>query len=349
VRLSPPSGARSSKAHLDVTTQPPDLLPRFRRWAIWAIAIGAILYVVGTVWAGFSEVGAELLNFAWWLYIPVLLLTLVNYGLRWVKWRYLLGRLGLSLPWREDATLFIAGLAMVISPGKAGELLKPYVVSKRTGVNLATTIPALLTERITDGIAMLALAAISVSTYAADRVAWVAVPSALLGAALIVLMSEPLSMGSVDLLARLPGVGRLAPKIRELLMALRICLSPGALLWTVLLSLVAWFAECVGFWLIFIGMGVEASLDASTFLYAFSTIAGGAMPGGLGVADGALAGGAVTLLGVSEAVAVTSALLVRVATLWFGVLLGAVALLRFESLLGGGPAADSAETPPEGA
>jgi len=98
VRLSPPSGARPSKAHLDVTSQPPDLLPRFRRWAIWAIALGAILYVVGTVWAGFSEVGAELLNFAWWLYIPVLLLTLVNYGLRWVKWRYLLGRLGLSLP-----------------------------------------------------------------------------------------------------------------------------------------------------------------------------------------------------------------------------------------------------------
>ena len=34
------------------------------------------------------------------------------------------------------------------------------------------------------------------------------------------------------------------------------------------------------------GLGQSASLDASTFLYAFATVAGGAMPGGLGVADG---------------------------------------------------------------
>ena len=105
---------------------------------------------------------------------------------------------------------------------------------------------------------------------------------------------------------------------------------------TVLLSLVAWGAECVGCLLIFRGLGATASLDASTFIYAFATVAGGAMPGGLGVSDGALASGAAAILGMAEGPAVASALLIRVATLWFGVMLGALALLRFDRLLGGG-------------
>jgi uncharacterized membrane protein YbhN (UPF0104 family) len=84
------------------------------------------------------------------------------------------------------------------------------------------------------------------------------------------------------------------------------------------------------------------SLDRATFLYAFATVAGGAMPGGLGVADGALVGGAVQLTGVDEPVAVASALLIRVATLWFGVILGAFALLPVGRMLAASPMAGTA-------
>ena len=55
---------------------------------------------------------------------------------------------------------------------------------------------------------------------------------------------------------------------------------------------------------------------------------------GLGMADAALAEGAVALVdGLSDPQALAGSLLIRVATLWFGVVLGAVALLRLESVL----------------
>lgn len=310
-----------------------NLLLRFRRWAIWAIAAGAILYVGGSVWAGLGKTSEALRSFQWWLYLPVLALTLVNYSLRFVKWHTLLGRLGVQIPWRDNANLFIAGLAMVISPAKAGEVLKPYVISQRTGVSMATTVPALISERLTDGIAMLALAAISVGTYASDKVSWVLIPSVLVAAGLAVLASRRATDFSLSILARLPFLARLVPRITELVHAMRACLEPRTLVAMTALSLVAWWAECLGYWLVLRGVGIEASLDAATFLYAFATVAGGAMPGGLGVADGALAGGAVTILGAPESAAVAAAMLVRVATLWLGVLMGAFAMLRFESLL----------------
>ena len=299
---------------------------------VWAIAIGALLYVGGTVWAGFSEVGDELVGFAWWIYVPVLLLTLVNYGLRFGKWHYLLLRLGVKVPFGTNVLIYLAGLAMVISPLKLGELLKPWLVKKKTGAPMATTTPALVAERLTDGIAMVILAAISVGTYAADQ-AWVlAVLALVIVAGLGVLASQGLSLGIIHLVGRVPVVGRIAPKLEQMYVATRICLAPVPLVLTILASLVAWGAECVGFLLVFEGLGVTASLDACTFLYSFATVAGGAMPGGLGVADGALVGGTVTIMETSEAVAITSALLIRVATLWFGVVLGALALLRFEEL-----------------
>ena len=310
---------------------------------VWAIVGGALLYVAGTVWAGFDEVGGQLAEFHWGIYLVVLLLTLVNYGLRFGKWEYLLRRLGVQVDLKDNLTIYLAGLAMVISPGKAGELLKPFLVSRRTGVPMATTFPALVAERLTDGIAMLLLAAISVGTYAKDQswVLWVLGGGTALG--LLVLAIKPLSIFILDVLEKLPLVGRVVPKLREMYLAMRICLAPVPFLLTTLVSLVAWGAECVGYLLVFRGLGVmEATLDASTFLYAFATVAGGFMPGGLGVADGALVGGAVEIIGTTEASAVAASLLIRVATLWFGVFMGAFALLRFESLLEHGITPDAA-------
>ncbi|MFT5584587.1 MAG: hypothetical protein ACI9VR_002172 [Cognaticolwellia sp.] len=323
-----------------------NLIRRFRKWAIWAIAFGALLYVGGSVWAGLRDVQNELANFSWWLAIPVLLLTVVNYGLRFVKWHYLLGQLQARVPWKENLRIFIAGLAMVISPAKAGELLKPYLVSKRTGVPMATTLPALVAERLTDAIAVLALAAISVGTYAtelesreilgvqvsANGVLVAIAASIVLG--LAVLSSKRVSFGILGVMGKVPLAKRVVPKLEEMYRALVTCLAPVPLLWTVFLSLVAWGAECWGFQLVLIGLGVEdAALGACTFIYAFATIAGGPSPGGLGIADGALVGMTTKLIGTNQAIAVTGALLIRIATLWFGVGMGAIALMGFDKLL----------------
>lgn len=323
-----------------------NLVARFRGWALGAVAIGGLLYVGGSLWAGLPQMREQLGRFPWLLAVPVLALTLLNYGLRFAKWHYLLGRLGVSMPLREDAWNFTAGLAMVISPGKAGELLKPYVVRARTGVPMATTIPALVTERLTDGIAMLLLASVGITTFAADRLHYVTLPAAATVLGLGVLASERLTGFALALAERVPGVRKVVPKVRLMVDAMRRCTSPVPLLLTVFISLIAWGAECLGYLLVLHGLGVEASLRAATFLYAFATVAGGAMPGGLGVAEGALVAMPMAILpGMEQAQAVTSAMLIRVATLWLGVGLGAIALFRVSSMLGGDLELEAAKGP----
>jgi uncharacterized protein (TIRG00374 family) len=319
-----------------------NLVHRFRRWVIIAIAAGAAFYLGYTIWIGFDEVKTQFAIFSWIYFIPVLLLTLLNYGLRFVKWHYLLRRLDVRMPLVEDAWNFAAGLAMVISPAKAGEMLKPYVVNARLGTPMARTIPALVTERLTDAIAMLILAGLSVSTYAAQheaiRTEALAIPAGLILGGLVVLASPNLSMLAFDLLEKLPVIKKVVPKLRELYDAMRTCASPAPLLLTIFLSIIAWGAECMGYMLVFYGLGANVTLNAAVFLYAFATIGGAATgsPGGLGPTEAMMVELAPRLMeGVSPEQSIAAAIIIRVATLWLGVGLGAVALFKVSALLGG--------------
>jgi uncharacterized membrane protein YbhN (UPF0104 family) len=318
-----------------MTSSAPVALARFRRWVAAAVAIASLGWLLYAVVTGFRATAAQLAQFDWWLAAPVLALTLVNYGLRCFKWHYLLGRLGISVPLRVNAWIFGAGLAMVISPAKAGEVVKPYLVNVVTGTAFERTFPALVTERVTDGIAVVALAALGVSTFYAEGAAALGWTIGAIAAGLVVVAVRPLAMGMLAIVRAMPLAGPwLHARLEPMYVAMRTCVAPLPLAVTILASLVAWFAECVGYWLVLRGAGVHTGIDAATFLYAFSTVAGGPSPGGLGISDALLGELSQRIAGATAAQGLASSLLIRFATLWFGVILGAIALLRIETVIG---------------
>ncbi len=299
-----------------------------------AVALATVGYVAYALWRGWSETATELASFLWPIYVPVLGLTLLNYGLRYLKWHYLLGRLGIHVPHRTNVWIFVTGLAMVISPAKAGEVVKPWLVRVCTGAPIHQTLPALVAERGTDGIAVVILAAVGVTTFMAEATELIFGTIAAIVAVLALISVRPLAKGVIDVVRRIGPLRGIADGLDESYEATRTVLAPVPFAVTLAMSLVAWFAECVGYWLVFVGLNVSTvGLDAATFLYAFATVFGAPSPGGMGMADAALVEGAVQILQVSAPVALAAALLVRVATLWFGVLLGACVLLRLESVI----------------
>lgn len=310
------------------------LARRFRVWLVWSVAIAVAMYVGYSAWIGLGSVSEALGRYQWSYLGAALLLTVFgNYSLRWVKLHWLLQRIGVRLPVGESLTIFLAGFAMILSPFRAGEVLKPYLVRERSGVPMLTVVPALVAERLTDGIAVLIIAAVSVSKFAGDQAGMVYGTLAVIFLGLFVLMNERLSLGFLGLLAQLPVVSRVAYRLEDTYRAARLCLGPFPLFVTIVVSIVAWFAECWGYQLIWAGFGREVSLEASSFLYAFATAAGGASPGGLGVADGLLVALPEKLLGLPNAEVTATSMLIRGATLWLGVLFGAIALFWVEPLL----------------
>jgi glycosyltransferase 2 family protein len=318
-----------------------NLLKRYRKWLVWALVAGVLVYGGLAMWSDSQKVSAEMKSLNWRLLIPVVLLTLANYLLRCVKWIYLLRRLEIKISIFNASRIFFAGLSMTISPAKAGELLKPYLVSKHTGVSMATTTSALVAERLTDIIAILSLMALGLGGISAGSAGNHTLGLGLIAGAiaigLVVLSVERLSLGAIHIFGKIPVLKRIAPKLEDLYRGMRTCLSPVPFLLTSGVSFVAWGLECLGYVYVFRAMGIDASLATATFIYAAGTVVGGLLailPGGVGAAEGSMVGLCMAKpLSLTQPQALTSALLIRGATLWMGVLIGAGTLLGMGDLL----------------
>ena len=255
-----------------------------------------------------------------------LCMSLINYLLRFVRWQMYLKALGHKLPWLTHWRIYLSGLALTTTPGKAGEAVRS-VFLKRFGVDYTQSLAAMLSERLSDLVAVVILSMVGLSLYPQAHT-------------LVLAASVGVAVG-LTLLAQQSWLQRLAQQSANkagqlwsavyhglhLLLQARRCHSAPVLLAATLLSLAAWGSEALAFHWITIWLGLDVSLRFAVFVYAVSMLAGAVsvMPGGLGGAEAAM----VALLlfkGAPMADAVAATIIIRLATLWFAVGLGMIAL-----------------------
>ena len=256
----------------------------------------------------------------------VLGLSLCNYLLRFVRWEVYLRRLGARLAWAKSLCVFLVGFLLSVTPGKAGELGKAWLVRQLGGGPALRVVPAVLAERVTDLLGVLVLIAAGALPFPAGP--WIAgLLLAVVAGAVLALTWRPLADFVFRIAARLPVVGPRTPSLIELYDGLRGLLSPGLLLGALVISMVAWGAEGVGFWLVVREYAPGADLLAALFNYTGATVVGSLsmLPGGLGAAEGSMAA-LLHAQGLDTADANLVTLVVRGATLWFAVGLGLLAL-----------------------
>src|SRR5258708_12297099 len=133
-----------------------------------------------------------------WQYLPLILgLTLFNYGWRFVKWQYYVGRLEIKIHWFRSLLIFISGLSMAITPGKVGELLKSYLLKRSTGAPVSRTSPIIVAERLTDGVAMIGLppTALLLSTFSRELLFFLLI---IVFTSIIIIQNRRLSLALLD-------------------------------------------------------------------------------------------------------------------------------------------------------
>ena len=297
------------------------------------VAVAVLALVVA--WGDAPAVLGALGRFPPLLVVPVVLLTVWNYVLRWLRWNYYLRVLGVSgVDRASSALVFLSGFAMGLTPGKSGELTKSYWLREIAGAEqapLARTAPIVFAERLVDGIAMLLLAASGLITFRFGGLALLVV-AALAAAAVGLIQARPLVHWILRALEARPRARRAAELIetaydsaRELLTWRRLVLAVGV-------GVLSWGGECLALYVILLGLGAPPSLELvnqSTFALAAGSLVGSAslLPGGIGAAEGTVAAVLDLVARQPRDVAAAATLLIRVCTLWFGVALGAVSLV----------------------
>ncbi|HEX7477974.1 MAG TPA: lysylphosphatidylglycerol synthase transmembrane domain-containing protein [Polyangiales bacterium] len=253
-----------------------------------------------------------------------------NYALRVWRWQYYLHCINVEVPLFESSVVFLSGFTMSVTPGKVGEVFKSLLLYESRGVSMVRTAPIVIAERLTDLIALVLLTALGSLAFE-HGVAIAAVGALGVGSLVAIFAYRPLGEFFLRIAERLPVVGKVSPKLREAYESLLDMVHPSGLLLGSFIATLAWGLECAALYVIVHGFsGVQLSWDAAVFAYAASTIAGAVamMPGGLGVTEAGMTGLLQTLGGstMEPAVATAATMLVRLATLWFAVAIGMVAL-----------------------
>jgi uncharacterized protein (TIRG00374 family) len=336
---TPPSAAQASAS---------DATRGVVRKVMLGTLLGALVMAALTFYADARGLGRALASLDLRYFALALALATSNYALRFLRWQYYLRCVDIHVPRGRSARVFVAGFVMSVTPGKLGEVFKSMLLFESDGVPLARTAPIVLAERITDLIALVALAALGSLAFPE------ATAAALLGGATVAALLALIGLRPVGDLAlrvgsRLPLVRRVVPALDQALLSLRSMLRPSALLTTSLLAFVSWSLECGALFALVHGFpGHHITPLSATFAYAAPTIVGALamLPGGVGLTEVGMTGALLQVGGgtVTRASAGAITILIRLATLWWAVLLGLVALFAFRRL--DAPGADRTHATP---
>jgi uncharacterized membrane protein YbhN (UPF0104 family) len=301
------------------------------------VTIAGIAVFAGfSIYADVGELGDRLSGFGWWAFAAALALALGNYVIRFVRWALYLRVAGIEVPTGTSALVFVSGFAMSVTPGKVGELIKSFLLRESHQVPVTRSAPVVIAERVTDLIALLVLGVAGVAAYGVGT-GMVIAGAAVVGAGLLVLAWPRLAHALIRGISRGP-VRRFGPRLMEMYDGLVDLVRPLRLGWATALGVAAWACECLGFALIVAAFpGTDVPLGLATLIYATTTIAGALsfLPGGLLVTEAGM-----TLLlveasrGVDQPTAVAATILTRLATLWFAVVLGLIALAALRRVSG---------------
>jgi uncharacterized protein (TIRG00374 family) len=313
-----------------------DLFPAdLGRKVVPVLLVAVLLYGVMVALADADATFREIRRIGLGPTLLAALISLLSFVIRALRWHLLVRGVHSGVPLSDNVMVSFAGLAMTITPGKAGEVLKSLMLKAAHSVPVARSAPLLLLERICDLLTVMLLTALGLAfdpryTLVAS-LGVVCVAVAALACALLPRFIDRVPPAWLEL----GPLKTRKTKARAALLAFRESLALKPFMVALLLSIVAWSVQSTVVWLLADAYGVSTVGIADGIVAYCAPLLAGALalvPGGLGAAEATMTGILMFLaddqLTLSAAAALT--ILVRLVTFWWaiGIGLGALALWR---------------------
>ncbi|RMG71525.1 MAG: UPF0104 family protein [Chloroflexi bacterium] len=283
-------------------------------------------------------------QFPLWL-VPVLCLTQISAGFfRFLEWHYYLGVIDArdKISLKDSIIIFVSAFTMVVSPGKAAELLKAVFLKMKTGVSIARSAPVVVAERVVDGLAVIVILVITLALaserldlgeYRDESQTIVFISAALIISGLIVVQIKPLAYFVLNqLIANIPIIKRIHQPLVEFYESSQEIFLLKHVIPTTLMGVGVYLSSTTGFILVMWGLGAEIHIDLMlkiAFIVGVSSAVGALsfVPNGAGVTEFTNYGMLLALVASSDptitpSVAAAAALMQGFFHKWFRVLVG---------------------------
>lgn len=306
------------------------MFSKYKKKILLSAIFGAIIFLGISIYADFDKLLEALGKFNWYYFPLILGLSFLNYVARFYKWEYYLWILKIKIAPLLSFKIFLSAFVMSVTPGKMGEVLKSYMLREETGTPVSKSAPIIIAERITDFISIIIICILGAYVFDYGRTI-IIIMGIFFIAVTLVLSFQKLSVAIINSLEKIKFISKHVHRIHIAYDSIYRLVKIKPLIIAVAMSFVAWGFECLGFYYVLqifsSTSNIETSLLIASFIYCFSTLVGAIamLPGGLGVTEATLTG-MLIILNIPKDVSAASTIIIRVATLWFAVLVGIIAV-----------------------
>lgn len=278
-----------------------------------------------------GEIQNALRQANYWYVIPAVGLYFVGVYLRAFRWAWVLrGLVPLGTP-KLFSVVVIGYMANNVLPLRAGELVRSYVLSTRTGLPKTSILATIAVERLFDGLTMLLFILVaSIFIGLTDQLEAVTLlAGGIFGVLILILLFLTTTSARTLLISvilpRLPDIirGRAERMIESIFTGLSVLRRRNDLVIISTVSVIAWLFEASMYLVIAIGFGLEVGIAAILLVTAVANLATliPSSPGYVGPFEAGVLLALVGAIGIQREVALSFAIVVHAAlylpiTIW---------------------------------
>jgi len=354
---------------------------KYRNQILWGILLVLTIYIGLLLFAdnqsrletGGTGILEQLQTFPILLIIPIIVCQTLVIFFRFIEWHYYLGVIEAQhrISLIDSLIIFVATFTMVVSPGKAAELVKSVLLKIRTqavdndgnikqeGVAVAKSAPIVIAERVIDGLAVIILMTITLFLagdtlnlgtyngvdYGVLSRSLIYSSTALILTGLIVIQIKPLAYFFLNLLPHIPLLKRLHQPLVEFYESSREIFALKHVIPMTFVGVGVYTSSAAGFLVVLYGFGLEITWQLilqGLFIVGVASALGALsfVPNGAGVTEISNTGMLLALVApiqpiVTLPIAAAAALIQGFFHKWFRVLVGLIVAFAFRKRLFG--------------
>lgn len=289
------------------------------------IAVG--LYAIFLLVSDFSIIYNKLTNFKFIYLAPILALVSCSWLVLFLRWSVLLNKAEIVIPKKDSLLIYLSSYSLAATPGQLGELIKSQLLKNKFDVPLAKTAPLVVIERLYDLTGALIVSILGI-WFLGIGIFIIAAAATVLGVIFVLLNSKTAFDKALSIIGNVKFLKKATESLSNSHDSIQRSIKGRTFFISIALSIIYWFLLGASAYLTLLSLGIDtigvlnmiSIYSSSLILSAVSLI-----PGGVGIAEGSIAG-LLTLGGVDISIAFVLGILIRIFTLWYAVLVGFITL-----------------------
>lgn len=295
---------------------------------IGIIIIIMIVYIGIIFYSDISKISATFFEIRYEFVGIILSLELISLMLRSYRQKKFLESSDIKLSFLANFKICLIGMAMLVTPGGAGMLIKSHFLKKKFGLSISKTAPTVFAERYHDFLALTTILIFSlIFTFTIEAAISGVIAFVLLIIVYIIFTNNKWLKKIEEKIRKIKFFKNSFPANLEITNSVNSLKTRNSMISGWLISTILWSIDAIAIYFGFVAFNLEIGIFEAVQIF-FTALMYGTisfLPAGIGVTEGVFIG---LLLSnnLELSIATSLILFIRLTTIWFYTLLGFIAL-----------------------